>query len=122
LHLILFGFVGFAVFKIPKFGLEIGVLIFQTFNPILGQTCKNFKGRVFAQKKSETWSVSFLCAAAKEKIYKTYLKKNRKIKQRLEQKSGKKRKREKRVAHKQKRHCSVHLCDYFALNLFSCCT
>jgi hypothetical protein len=62
--------------------LEIGLLIFQTFIPILGQTCRNSRGRVFAQKKSETWCVSFLCATAKEKNIKKYLKK-----QRLEQKS-----------------------------------
>jgi hypothetical protein len=65
LHLILSGFAGFAVFKIPKFGLEIGLLIFQTFIPSLGQTCRNSRGRVIAQKKSETWCVIFLCAAAK---------------------------------------------------------
>jgi hypothetical protein len=53
-------------------------------------------------KKSETWCVSFLCAAAKVKNIKKYLKKkkNRKKKQqRLEQKSGKKRKREKKEYH-----------------------
>jgi biotin transporter BioY len=51
LHPILYGFAGFAVFKIPKFGLEIGFFIFQTFISILGQTCRNFRGRVIAQKK-----------------------------------------------------------------------
>jgi hypothetical protein len=50
LHPILSGFAGFAVFKIPKFGLEIGLLIFQTFIPILGQTCRNSRGRVIAKK------------------------------------------------------------------------
>jgi hypothetical protein len=50
LHLILSGFARFAVFKIPKFGLETGLLIFQTFIPILGQTCRNSRGRVIAQK------------------------------------------------------------------------
>jgi hypothetical protein len=45
--------------------LEIGLLIFQTFILILGQTCRN----------SETWCVFFLCAAAKEKNIKKYLKK-----------------------------------------------
>jgi hypothetical protein len=39
-----------TIFKIPKFGLEIGLLIFQTFIPILGQTCRNSRGHVFAQK------------------------------------------------------------------------
>jgi hypothetical protein len=47
--------------------LEIGLLIFQTFILILGQTCRNFRGRVIAQKKSKTWCVFSLCAAAKEK-------------------------------------------------------
>jgi hypothetical protein len=48
--------------------LEIGLPIFQTFIPILGQTCRNSRGRVITQKKSETWCVFFLCAAAtKEK-------------------------------------------------------
>jgi hypothetical protein len=50
LHPILFGFAGFAVFKIPKFGLELGLLIFQTFIPILGETCRNSRGRIIAQK------------------------------------------------------------------------
>jgi hypothetical protein len=50
LHPILSGFAGFTVFKIPKFGLKIGLLIFQTFIPILGQTCRNSRGRVIAQK------------------------------------------------------------------------
>jgi len=50
LHPILSGYAGFAVSKIPKFGLEIGLLIFQTFIPILGQTCKNSRGRFIAQK------------------------------------------------------------------------
>jgi hypothetical protein len=65
LHPILSRLAGFAVFKIPKFGLEIGLLIFQTFILILGQTCRNSRGRVIAQKKYETWCVIFLCAAAK---------------------------------------------------------
>jgi hypothetical protein len=64
LHPILSGVAGFTVFKIPKFGLEIGLLIFQTFILILGQTCRNSRGRVIAQK-SETCCVIFLCAAAK---------------------------------------------------------
>jgi hypothetical protein len=51
--------VTFAIFKIPKFGLEIGLLYsnfranlqkFQTFIQILGQTCRNSRGRIFAQK------------------------------------------------------------------------
>jgi hypothetical protein len=50
LHPILSGFAGFAVFKILKFGLEIGLLIFQTFILILGQTCRNSRERVIAQK------------------------------------------------------------------------
>jgi hypothetical protein len=50
LHPILSGFAGFAVFKIPKFGLEIGLLIFQTFIPILGQTFRNSRGRTIVQK------------------------------------------------------------------------
>jgi hypothetical protein len=50
LHPILSGNAGFAVFKIPKFGLEIGLFIFQTFIPILGQTCRKSRGRVIAQK------------------------------------------------------------------------
>jgi hypothetical protein len=54
-------------FKIPKFGLEIGLLIFQTFILILGQTYRNSRGCLIAQKKSETWCVFILCAAAKEK-------------------------------------------------------
>jgi hypothetical protein len=89
--------------------LEIGLLIFQTFILILGQTCRNSGRRVFAPKKSETWCVSFLCAAAKEKNIKKIFEKIA-------------RKREKRVAHKQKHQCSVHLYDYFAPSLFSCCT
>jgi hypothetical protein len=59
--------------------LEIGLLIFQTFIPILGQTCRNSRGRVIAQKKSETLCVFFLCAAAKEKnIKKIFVQKKRK--------------------------------------------
>jgi hypothetical protein len=50
LHPILSVIAGFAIFKIPKFGLEIGLLIFQTFIPILGQICRNSRGRVIAQK------------------------------------------------------------------------
>jgi hypothetical protein len=61
--------------------LEIGLFIFQTFIPILGQTCRNSRGHVIAQKKSETWCVFFLCAAANEKNIKKYLKKNRKKKE-----------------------------------------
>jgi hypothetical protein len=47
--------------------LEIGLLIFQTFILILGQTYRNSRGCLIAQKKSETWCVFILCAAAKEK-------------------------------------------------------
>jgi hypothetical protein len=46
--------------------------------------------------------------------------KREKYKKIFEKKSQKKRK--KRVAHNQKRQCSVYLCDYFAPSLFSCCT
>jgi hypothetical protein len=67
LHPIISGIAEFANFKIPKFGLEIGLLIFQTFIPILGQTCRNSGGRIIAQKKLKLWCVFFLCAAAKEK-------------------------------------------------------
>jgi hypothetical protein len=67
--------------------LEIGLLIFQTFILILGQTCRNSRGRVIAQKNSETWCVFFLCAAAKEKNIKKYLKKNRKKKKKKEKSS-----------------------------------
>jgi hypothetical protein len=44
----------------------------------------------------------------------------RKILKNIFKKIAKKRKRKekKRVAHKQKRQCSVHLCDYFAPSLF----
>jgi hypothetical protein len=56
--------------------LEIGLLIFQTFILILVQTCRNSRGRVIAQKKSETWCVFFLCAAAKEKNIKKIFEKN----------------------------------------------
>jgi hypothetical protein len=58
---------GYAVFKIPKFGLEIGFVIFQTFIMILGHTCRNSRGHFFV-KKIEIWCVSFLCAIVKEKI------------------------------------------------------
>jgi hypothetical protein len=37
-------------------------------------------------------------------------------------KQKKRERKKKRVAHKQKRQCSVHLCDYFTPSLFSCCT
>jgi hypothetical protein len=47
-----------------------------------------------------------MCCCKRER-YKKYLKK-----------SQKKEKKKKRVAHKQKRQCSVHLCDYFAPSLF----
>jgi hypothetical protein len=49
-----------------------------------------------------------MCCCKIEKYKKKYLKK----------KIAKKR----RVAHNQKHQCSVHLCDYFAPSLFSCCT
>jgi hypothetical protein len=63
------------------------------------------------QKKSKTWCVYFLCVAAKDKNIKTYLKnKNCKKIAKIKGKE-KKRKQEKKVAHKDKRHCSVHLCD-----------
>jgi hypothetical protein len=60
--------------------LEIGLLIFQTFILIVGQTCRNSRERVIAQKKSETWCVFFLCAATKEKNIKKCLKKSQKKK------------------------------------------
>jgi hypothetical protein len=70
--------------------LEIGILIFQTFISILGQTCRNSRGRVFAQKKSETWCVSFLCAATKQKNIKKYLKKRKKKNRKKREKETKK--------------------------------
>ena len=107
MHPILSAFAGFAVFKIPKFGLEIGLLIFQTSIPILGQTCRNSRGHVIAQKN------------LKLGVFSSYVQpQNRKYKKIFEKKSQKKReKKKKRVAHKQKRQCSVHLCDYFAPSL-----
>jgi hypothetical protein len=63
--------------------LEIGLLIFQIFIPILGQTCRNSRGRVIAQKNLGVFSSYVLLQ--KRKIYKKYLKK----------KSQKKRKKEK---------------------------
>jgi hypothetical protein len=89
--------------------LEIGLLIFQTFIPILGQTCTNSRGRVIAQKNLKLGVFFFLCAAAKYKNIKIIFEKNPK---------KRKEKEKKRVAHKQKRQCFVHLCDYFALSLF----
>jgi hypothetical protein len=68
LHPILSRFTGFAVFKIPKFGLEIGLLIFQTFIPILGQTCRNSRGRVIAQKNLKLGVFSSYVLLQKRKI------------------------------------------------------
>jgi hypothetical protein len=65
-------------------------------------------------KKSETWCVSFLCAAAKEKNIKNIFEKTKNHKNHKKEK--------KRVAHKQQCQCFVHLCDYFAPSLFPCCT
>jgi hypothetical protein len=64
-------------------------------------------------KKSETWYVFFLCAAAKEKNIKIIFEKNKKTQKKTttRAKIREKRKGEKRVAHKQKHHCSMHLCD-----------
>jgi hypothetical protein len=78
LYLILSVFAGFAIFKIPKFGLEIGLLIFQTFILILGQTCRNSRGRVIAQKNLKLGLFSSYVLLQKRKIYKKYLKKNHK--------------------------------------------
>jgi hypothetical protein len=61
-------FAGFAVFKIPKFGLEIGLLIFQTFIPILGQTCRNSRGRVIAQKNLKLGVLSSYVLLQNKKI------------------------------------------------------
>jgi hypothetical protein len=63
-----FRFDGFAVFKIPKFGLEIGLLIFQTFIPILGQTCRNSRGCVIAQKNLKLGVFSSYVLIQKRKI------------------------------------------------------
>jgi hypothetical protein len=71
--------------------LEIGVLNFQTFNLILRQTCRNSRGRVFVQKKSKTWCVYFLCAAAKDKNIKKIFEKRKIAKK--HRKSRKKRKK-----------------------------
>jgi hypothetical protein len=69
LHPILFGFARFAVFKIPKFSLEIRLLIFQTFIPILGQTCRNSRGRVIAQKNLKLGVLSFYVLVQNKKIF-----------------------------------------------------
>jgi hypothetical protein len=55
--------------------LEIGLLIFQTFIPILGQTCRNSKGRVIAQKNLKLGVLSSYVLLQNRKIYKKYLKK-----------------------------------------------
>jgi hypothetical protein len=68
LHPILSGFVGFAVFKIPKFGLEIGLLIFQTFILILGQISRNSRGRVIAQKNLKLGALSSYVLLQNRKI------------------------------------------------------
>jgi hypothetical protein len=58
--------------------LEIGLLIFQTFILILGQTCRNSRGRVIAQKNLKLGLFSSYVLLQKRKIYKKYLKKNHK--------------------------------------------
>jgi hypothetical protein len=68
LHLILSRFAGFAGFKIPKFGLEIELFIFQTFIPILGQTCRNCRGHVIAQKNLKLGVFSSYVLLQKRKI------------------------------------------------------
>jgi hypothetical protein len=55
--------------------LEIGLLIFQTFILILGQTCRNSKGRVIAQKNLKLGVLSSYVLLQNRKIYKKYLKK-----------------------------------------------
>jgi hypothetical protein len=75
LHPILSGFAGFAVFKISKFGLEIGLLIFQTFIPILGQTCINSRGHVIAQKNLKLGVFSSYVLLQKKKYLKKITKK-----------------------------------------------
>jgi hypothetical protein len=77
LHPILSDFAGFAIFKIPKFGLKIGVLIFQTFNPILGQTCRNYRGRVFVQKNLKLGVFTSYALLQKRKNKKICLKKEK---------------------------------------------
>jgi hypothetical protein len=88
LHPILFGFSGFAGFKIPKFGLEIGLFIFQTFIPILGQTCRNSRGRVIAQKNLKLGVFSSYVLLQKRKNIKKYLKKIANKKKRKKEKSS----------------------------------
>jgi len=50
-----------------------------------------------------------MCCCKREKYKKIFEKKIAKKEEKKEKK---------RVAHKQKRQCSVHLCDYFAPSLF----
>jgi hypothetical protein len=57
--------------------LEIGVLIFQTFNPILGQTCRNSGRHVFVQKNLKLGVFTSYVLLQKRKINKKYLKKNK---------------------------------------------
>jgi hypothetical protein len=78
LHPILSGFVGFAIFKIPKFGLEIGLLIFQTFILILGQTCRNSRGCVIAQKNLKLGVLSSYVLLQNRKYKKIILKNHKK--------------------------------------------
>jgi hypothetical protein len=88
LHPILSGFAGFAGFKIPKFGLKIGLFIFQTFIPILGQTCRNSRGRVIAQKNLKLGVFSSYVLLQKRKNIKKYLKKIANKKKRKKEKSS----------------------------------
>jgi hypothetical protein len=66
--------------------------------------------RTRCAKNSKTWCVCFLCATAKEKNVKKYLKKI-KIAKKKTTTRAKMREKRKRVAHKEKHHYSVHLCD-----------
>jgi hypothetical protein len=55
--------------------LEIGLLIFQTFIPILGQTGKNSRGCVIAQKNLKLGVFSYYVLLQKKKIKKIFEKK-----------------------------------------------
>jgi hypothetical protein len=52
--------------------LEIGLLIFQTFIPILGKTCRNYRGRVFAQKNLKLGVFSSYVLLQKKKYKKIF--------------------------------------------------
>jgi hypothetical protein len=58
--------------------LEIGLLIFQTFIPILGQTCRNSRGRVNAQNNLKLGVLSSYVLLQNRKNIKKYLKKSQK--------------------------------------------